>query len=261
MQLTFESTPKMDVLNKSKLIMKEISFNTAKKIIIKNHYTHSVNSMTQISIGFFVDDWLGGVITYGSPVGRLTIKSIDSNLMEGEVLELTRLFAFDWLGKNTESRMIGLSIKHIKKKYPKIKCLISYADPNKKHMGTIYQATNWKYQGNLQLLESREYKINNKIVHSRTVISRYGTTNMEILKNINSSIEEIFIEHKHRYIYPLTKLNLKHPIKPYPKKSSCVGGVDKCTALIHSEGGGVIPTSTHHTTSTYSISNYSFEGQ
>ena len=95
----------------SKLSVKLINKDVAKKMIIKHHYTHSWTSC-RYSIGIysksdhsFFDshDKLIGVATYGYPVGRLAAQSISEELENNQVLELTRLFILDGYGKNVES--------------------------------------------------------------------------------------------------------------------------------------------------------------
>ena len=88
-----------------------------------------------------------GCMTYGYPVGRSAVQSIIPTLEKEEVLELTRLYIDDGYGKNIESLSMGKSFKWLKQNTD-IKALISYADPKEGHAGTIYQATNWLYQGN-----------------------------------------------------------------------------------------------------------------
>ena len=89
-----------------------------------------------------------GVIVYGDPIGRLTGQSISDEIDRTEVLELTRLFIHDGYGSNIESWFISQSFNWLRKNMSEIKALISYASPVEGHSGTIYQATNWIYQGN-----------------------------------------------------------------------------------------------------------------
>ena len=55
------------------------------------------------------------------------------------------------------------------------------------HLGTIYQATNWLYQDcrDIQLMPNYSVSLGepHKWIHSRTVFSRYGSHNVEHLKN------------------------------------------------------------------------------
>jgi len=208
---------------------------TAKNIIIKNHYSHKWTSC-RYAIGLFDTEIksndlfdkgkLIGVAIYGFPIGRQTIKSITPNLGNNEVLELTRLWLEDYAPKNSESYFLGKTFDWLRKNTD-IKVLISYSDPMQDHLGIIYQATNWLYQGNnTMLIKGYLHKINSKIMHARSVVALYGTINKEYLKNIDENYERIEMKKKHRYLYILHKKErkkiiseLKHKILPYPKNN------------------------------------------
>ena len=61
---------------------------------------------------------------------------------------MTRLYCDDGYGSNIESFALGQSFKWLKEHDKAIKVLLSYADNGQAHLGGIYQATNWIYQGN-----------------------------------------------------------------------------------------------------------------
>ena len=146
-------------INPSKITIREISKKIAKDMIVKNHYSHKWTSC-RYALGIFYetdnehtffdekDEKLAGVAIYGYPVGRSAPKSISPELKEEEVLELTRLFIFDDYGKNTESVVLSKTFNWLKENASEIKVLVSYSDPEQGHLGIIYQATNWIYQGN-----------------------------------------------------------------------------------------------------------------
>ena len=108
--------------------------------------------------------------------------------------------------------------------------MISYADPEQNHAGGIYQATNWLYQGcgDIQMAPtfSLRLKEDEDWIHSRTVYSLYGCSNVEHLKKqIGHTFWLKKEAEKHRYLYFLgnkkeNKLfitTLKHPLLSYPK--------------------------------------------
>lgn len=227
-------------VDSSKVSMRLISKDVAKEIIEKNHYSHKFSS-TRYALGIFYKknthsffdgeiDILIGCMTYGYPVGRLAAESISEKIQPNEVLELTRLYIEDGYGSNIESYVIGLSFNWIKNNDKTIKALISYADPQVGHLGKIYQSTNWLYQGDsMRLVDaySLKYDLSDKLwMHSRTVFSKYGSNNVDVLKK---AIQKTFWlkleERKHRYLYFLCgKIErksivkeLKHPILSYPK--------------------------------------------
>lgn len=202
-----------------------IDKNIAKSLIIKNHYSHKWTSC-RYAIGLFDSDKLIGVAVYGFPVGRQTVKSITPNLQNSDVLELTRLWLIDEAPKNSESYFLGKTFEWLRKN-TKIKVLISYSDPMQNHLGIIYQATNWLYQGNnTMLIKGYLHKINGEIMHPRSVVALYGTIKTEELIKIDPNYERIEMKKKHRYLYILHKKDrkkiiseFKHKIIPYPKNN------------------------------------------
>ena len=210
----------------------------AKELIVKNHYSHSWSSC-RYALGlllptlsenyeFLPPTLFGypvGVAIYGFPVGRQVVQSISPNLSKDEVLELTRLWVHDNEPRNTESFFLGRTFDWLRKN-TSIKVLISYSDPMYNHLGTIYQATNWIYQGNeTMLIKGYFHCLNGEVLHPRTCVAKYGTIKEGVLSKIDPSYKRIPMKKKHRYIYILhrkdrkTIMNLlKHLQKDYPKE-------------------------------------------
>ena len=201
------------------LIDKEL----AKKLIKENHYSHAWTP-SRYTLGLFDGENLIGVAVYGFPVGRQTVKSITPNLENKDVLELKRLWLVDEAPKNSESYFIGKTFDWLRKN-TSIKVLISYSDATYNHLGIIYQATNWLYQGN-KIATGNGYlhKIHGKLTNPRSVCVVYKTIKTEELLKIDPNYERVKIKKKHRYIYILHKKDrkkiireLKHKPMPYPK--------------------------------------------
>tara|TARA_B100000287_G_scaffold435372_1_gene503347 strand:- start:1582 stop:2388 length:807 start_codon:yes stop_codon:yes gene_type:complete len=213
--------------DKSDYVIKPIDKKIAKELIIENHYSHAWTSC-RYALGLFYDDNIVGVAVYGFPVGRQVVKSISPILENGNVLELTRLWVAESEGKNTESFFLGKTFSWLKENDKDIWILISYSDPMVDHVGIIYQATNWLYQGNnVKKGKSWMYKINNQWYHPRTVISNWGSTKDAIIAEVDENFEKVVMPKKHRYLYVLNKRerknilkSLKHPIVPYVKDNS-----------------------------------------
>ena len=146
-------------LDTTKLSIREIDRKLARDMIVKNHYSQKWTKCS-VALGLYYsdgtqhkffdmeDEKLIGVICYGDPIGRHSGASISTEIPRENVYELVRLFIHDGYGSNIESYLIGQGFKWLKENQPHIKALISYADPQAGHVGTIYQATNWIYQGN-----------------------------------------------------------------------------------------------------------------
>ncbi len=222
--------------------VRQITKAVAKNFVIEHHYSHRFSSC-KYALGVFYRDKeehaffggdnekLIGTIIYGHPVCNRAIQSItsDSSLELGSVLELTRLVIADNFGRNIESHVIASSFRWLKKNAPEIKVLISYADPEQNHAGTIYQATNWLYQGlgasKLMLDYSIRLHDDGPWIPSRTVTSRFKSKN---LKRLAETIGHKFYRKeeasKHRYLYFLCGKRekkellkkLKFPLQPYP---------------------------------------------
>ncbi len=232
----------MDLIpKKSKVSVREISKKIAKAMIVKHHYSHAWTSC-RYALGIFyemdnehtffdeTEEKLAGVAIYGYPVGARAAASISPQLEPKQALELTRLFIHEEYGKNMESISISKTFQWLKKNAPDIKVLISYADPGQEHIGGIYQATNWVYQGyNLGIMDNYGIRLEEggKWIHSRTVFEMFGSGNLEHLKSrIGHTFWRRTEPRKHRFFYLLgTKgekkkimAELKHPPKPYPKE-------------------------------------------
>lgn len=205
-------------------IIKPLDKTIAKQLIIANHYSKKWSSC-RYALGLYLNDTIAGIAIYGYPVGRQVVGSIAAGITKDEVLELTRLWVDDAFGKNTESYFIGRTFDWLRKNDPKIKILISYSDPLANHVGYIYQATNWLYQGNnMMLIKGYLHQINGELLHPRTCVAKYGTIDKKYLTEIDPAYKRLPLKKKHRYLYILDKklrkiVKLKHPVLAYPKNN------------------------------------------
>lgn len=248
----------------SKFFIREISSTVAKSMIVENHYSHSW-TMCSVALGVFNrhpakadsffegdDETLVGCIVFGNPVGRSAAASISDQIQINEVYELTRLWVADIPNcKNIESYVLGQSFEWLRKNRPHIKALLSYSDNEAGHCGVVYQSTNWIYQGNSQLALMPNYSVslNNDPydwIHSRTVMSRWGSHNVDHLKKVlGQTFWRKKESNKHRYIYILAKgserkrilKNLKHKSYPYPKTTTFDEQIEECFVDKTTEAG------------------------
>lgn len=140
-----------------------------------------------------------GVILYGLP-SRLQAREKYQGY-----LELTRLWIDDECPKNSESFLIGRSLRWLKKNTD-LTGVISYADPNVGHLGTVYLASNFKLDGTT----GKSYHYLNKQgqrVHIRQVWERARKAKEEVPSWTEAAQAEIEgltrveDEGKNRYIY------------------------------------------------------------
>lgn len=251
----------MTYVDIERLLVRPLNKSVAAAFIQQHHYTHRPSSCRyalglyyreEESHQFFAGEHetLIGCMTYGHPVSNRAVGSLTKTIpIElDQVLELTRLVVLTdpKYGKNTESWFIGQSFEWLKANDPRVKVLISYADPEQEHTGTIYRATNWYYQGcgetklmpdySIKLLETDDW------IHSRTVAAKFGNKNIESLaKRIGHTFWRKEETSKHRYIYFLCGKkekkqlisDLKIPILPYKN----IRGYTQLIQKIHVKDG------------------------
>tara|TARA_Y100000004_G_scaffold146298_1_gene167144 strand:+ start:3397 stop:3912 length:516 start_codon:yes stop_codon:yes gene_type:complete len=168
--------------------------------------------------GMYDNDELIGVITYGTPPSKTLLKGIAGEEYMDKVIELNRL-VLKHNRKNEASYLIGKSFKLL----PRPKVIVSYADTSQKHVGKVYQATNFIYTG-LSAKRS-DWRMVGSDMHSYTICQKWDSKH----RNANpDKFYKIDRPRKHRYLYFLGDkkekkkfLNaLKYPVEDYPKENN-----------------------------------------
>jgi GNAT superfamily N-acetyltransferase len=95
-------------------------------------------------VGYYLGDELIGAVRFASPSRQGIASSL--GYTTGEVLELTRLcIKPSYQIRNFGSWLLSRAEACVKKFYPNIKCLVSFADLAYGHTGAIYKASNWTF--------------------------------------------------------------------------------------------------------------------
>ncbi|MFC1947963.1 DNA methyltransferase [Chloroflexota bacterium] len=183
---------------------------------MKYHYLHSMPGGTKLAFGVLLDGRLLGIITFGA--GPANAYKMVSGVKIDECLTLTRLWLSNDLPSNSESKVIGICLRALKKN-TNIKFLVSYADPTERHLGTIYQATNWLYTGYSEAMP--KFDLGDGVIHhSRSLSHAFGSHSLKHFESHGLNVKVIEQPKKHRYIYLLDKSlrdRLNVPVLPYPK--------------------------------------------
>lgn len=133
--------------NCKEIEIKVIPASVANPFVRAHHYSGKVVPNSTLHFGAFLNGRLHGVLSYGNSM----VKEKTMQLVEGtgwnEFLELNRMAFDDTLPRNSESYCIGATLRMIRKKAPKIKWVISYADGTQCGDGTIYRASNFVLTG------------------------------------------------------------------------------------------------------------------
>lgn len=203
-----------------------ISRDTAKPFIEKVHYTHSIGKVS-VAYGLFDNELfdknglfetsrLCGVITFGQVSSRDLAQSIYIGGDQSNTFEFLRMAVLDDC-KYPRTKFISKAIKLLKKDFPQIKCLVSFADQTEGHFGYVYQASNWLYCGTTG--KKYHFIVDGKRVNKRMAYDKaklLGIKEAEFVKQNNW--QKIIELPKFRYIYPLTKVELKLKVMKYPKQ-------------------------------------------
>lgn len=119
----------------------------ANKLIVNNHYSHTVAKGVVVNLALKNNNKIVGIAQLGYGIKpKKTCKWV-LNTKPNEYLELNRLWVDDCEKRHAESFFISKVIKYIKHNYLNIKWIISFADGMMGKVGTIYQASNWIYTG------------------------------------------------------------------------------------------------------------------
>jgi len=222
--------PKKDFKPKNMKI-KKILPSMAREYISLYHYTHLFPDSSRECFAGYYDTTLAGIIVYGTGTNMNTFKKIKKDISANNVRELTRLWSPNGMPKNTESRLISLSIKQLPKD---IKLIVSFSDIEQNHLGTIYQASNFIYLGTTAKGKIMIDK-NNQKFHPRNIgiyklrhPEYYSLTNTEIMNKYGWSMIDGSSKHKYLFIRTYNKEykeildSIKNEIKPYPKNNMAI---------------------------------------
>jgi hypothetical protein len=149
--------------------------------------------------------------------------------------------------KSYVTRIIKLTLRLLRRSQNNLRLVVSYADPEQKHEGKIYQAGNWMYVG--RSAKDKAYiDRNGRRWHSRSV----SNTGFKIHCGIKtrcpkpSDMQEVIVEPKYKYLMPLDSEMRKRILplsKPYPKRA---GGDTTDTPADQAGEGGSTPTPALH---------------
>jgi len=189
-----------------------ISYADTKDLILNVHYAKRMPSISY-AYGLFLNGEMVGCITYGSPASPRVCDGLCGKEYAKIVLELNRLVLRN-NKKNEASFLVGKSLKLL----PKPKIIISYADTAQKHVGVVYQATNFSYVGLSAKRSDRIFIDGTAQKHGRHVIS----TDVKDIKERTLIVPR---PRKHRYVFfvgsksqkRLAFKALKYTPQDYPK--------------------------------------------
>ena len=183
------------------------------------HYT-GVGNNANWRWGLWYGFTLHGVVSYNLPT-RSVCASVFGDEHLHQVWHMGRLILSDDSPHNSESRLIGGSLREIHREYPHVWAVLTYAATDAGHIGYVYQATNALYTGTAGDPNFYTDRDGNR---RGTHLDGHGVT-QERARALGWTLHKG--GPKHRYLYILGNKRerrerlalLKLPILPYPKAS------------------------------------------
>ena len=203
--------------------------------IEKWHYSGTINGVkgtycfglydTTNQVGWWNLDNLVGAMIYGKLGMANAWRKYAED--ESEVLELRRLCCIDDTPKNTESYFIGKTLRILKNINPELKCIVSYADTNYNHEGTIYKASNFEYKGKTSKGKVIVAK-DGSVYHDRAIRTTYDVTGelkpfaIRLLKELEDGEAQYKVtKPKNIYVYDLRNKKYTYKLRAKKKMNRC----------------------------------------
>lgn len=196
------------------------------------HYSRSMPTDPVVKIGVWERDSFAGVILFSRGANKNIGKPY--GLSQYQVCELTRVALRDH--ETPVSRMLSIAVKMLRKAFPDLLLIVSYADANEGHHGGIYQAAGWIYVGET-VAQPKMIDKYGKRWHSRQIRGergyevQYGTARRTMKKSELTIVDQVG---KHKYLFPLgedIRARLASLAKPYPKRDKSCGEGETDNAL------------------------------
>ncbi len=133
-------------LDSSRLSLRICSLEVARAVHERFHYIGHFHEGT-VHLGLFSLEQREEVPLALASLSVMDVPFLERNFPAGEergqVLQISRVYAFDCAPKNTISFLFGRVVRWIKQNLPEISMLLSYVNPNLGFSGSSYFASNW----------------------------------------------------------------------------------------------------------------------
>jgi hypothetical protein len=215
------------------IVVKPISSQDAARIVKACHYSGKVVQNSQLHFGVFLDGKCGGAMQFGPSMRKDLIAPLVEGTGWNGFLELNRMAFADWLPRNSESRAIAVAMRLIRKAYPHIDWIVSFADGTQCGDGTIYRASGFVLT---QIAENKQRRINPATGKPQQSMAAFHEGKSRDFKNWKP-----LPGFQLRYLYflnPAARDRLTVPILPFSEIDKRGAGMYKGKQRIQSRAGG-----------------------
>lgn len=244
-----------DALRARDVRVEPISSRDARRIVRALHYSGTVCQNSQLNYGVFARGRCGGALQFGPPLDRRRMLWLVEGSRWENVLELNRMALADWLPRNSESRALGFVFRAMRRDFPQIKWVLSFADAIQCGDGAIYRATGFVLTAIRENQDLRRNPATGEVVHHVTIkTSRRSIAERQAFKSwpLLAGVGLRYI----KFLDPTWRDRLTVPVIPFSELDRrglrmyrgraipSVRGDTGDTAGHHPDEGGSIPTRT-----------------
>lgn len=235
------------------ILVEPISSTAANVLVRRIHYSGKVVNNSQLHLGVFLNGNCEGVMQFGPSMDKRRVMGMVRDTKWNGFLELNRMAFSDKLPRNSESRAIGVAMRLIRKNYPHIEWVVSYADGTQCGDGTIYRASGFVLTGikeNKSIIRLPDGSVACKITYNKGkhILQTAGAARAPEGSTYLAGFQL-------RYIYflnPAARERLTVPIVPFAKIDELGAGMylgkrragssDNAAPGFHPGEGGASPT-------------------
>ena len=236
------------------IVVAPISAADAAKIVKRVHYSGKVVQNSQLHFGVFLNGRLEGAMQFGPSMDKSKVMGLVAGTEWNGFIELNRMAFSDRLPRNSESRALGVAFRMMRKAYPHIEWVLSFADGTQCGDGTIYRASGFV------LTQINKNKTLVRLPDGTVAANMTYSKGRHILENGKAGLAPgavPLVGFQMRYIYflnPAARARLTVPEVPFSKiaemgaamyKGKTISGesIENDAAGVQPAEGGAVPTS------------------
>lgn len=233
----------MSSSRKADLRLDWCSYEAAKFAVMHWHYSKAMPRFRLATMGVWECDKFVGSVIFGLGATPMLLRPY--GLVQFQGCELLRVALRPHA--TPTSRIVAIATRVLKRRSPGLRIIVSFADAQQGHVGTIYQAAGWTYTG--ESIHSW-LRVAGRVRHPRAIVVTYGTQALPWLReHVDPVAAAVSMPPKYRYVCVLDKSDnalvarVAAMRKPYPKRAGSIGA----DVPAHQAGeGGSTPTPALH---------------
>lgn len=223
----------MRPLTAKDIIVAPISRQQADAVVKRVHYSGSVVMNSQLHLGVYIGGKLEGAMQFGPPLDKRKVQGLVEGTGWNNFIELNRMAFGDALPRNSESRALAIAFRLIRKHYPHLQWVLSFADGSQCGDGTIYRASGFV----LTAIKANRTAWRNEDGHVVSRVTMEKDKNLVKGKSSMKAYREAGYKpiagHQLRYVYfldPTARERLTVPILPFSAIDEAGAGMYKGAA-------------------------------